>query len=114
MRTVSGYSLYDVPLYNYNKATPQYLPVMNTILDFPTSKLTQRSQRQPQTVLKRRLFKLTSLPNNDTLLSIQNALEEARLNHDWRASRKKIECAIRQANFTIIHSNNKSFKRTEY
>jgi len=87
---------------------------MSTILDFPTSELTQRSQRQPQTVLKKRLFKLTVLPDTHTLLSIQNALEEARLNHDWRASRKKIEYAIRQANLTVVHSNNKNFKRTEY
>lgn len=75
---------------------------MNTILNFPITELKRQSQRQSYLVLKQRPFKLTALPDDRILLSIQNALEEACLNHDWRASRKKIECAIRQANLSIV------------
>jgi len=75
---------------------------MSTILNFPITKLKRQYQGQSHIVLEQRLFKLTALPDDSTLLLIQNALEEARLNHDWRASRKKIECAIRRANLSIV------------
>ncbi len=77
---------------------------MSTILNFPIKELKRQSQGRSHIVLEQRMFKLTALPDDRTLLLIQNALEEARLNHNWRASRKKIECAIRQANLSIVHS----------
>ncbi len=78
---------------------------MGTLLNFPSiHRQPQSRPKQTHRILKQSPETLVALPNDRILLSIQNALEEARLTHDWRASKKKIECAIRQANLALVHS----------
>jgi len=79
---------------------------MSTILNFPPIERQHQTQDKLKVTAVQTPPKLKTLPDEHTFLLIQNALDEACHTHNWRATREKIDCAIRRANLTVIHSKN--------